>query len=86
MNTAAEVLLIIVSGVLAVFLIVLGVALVYFIGVLKQVKRITERAENVAGSLESAAAAVESTAPPLAVLKLIGNIVETAGKFGRRKR
>lgn len=52
---------------------------------MKQVRRITERAENVADSVEAAAAAFERTASPLAVLKVIGNIVEQATKFRNRK-
>jgi len=83
MNTASEVLVIIVSAVLAIFLAVAIVALVYLIGVLKQAKRITQQAENVADSVHAAASAFERTATPLAVFKLIGNIVGRSQK--RRK-
>lgn len=85
MDTAAEILVIIVSAVLAVFLIVLIVALVQGIKILKQVKKITARAENVADSMEAAAAAFERTASPLAVLKVIGNIVEQTTRIRKRK-
>ena len=85
MNTAAEVLVIIVSSVLAIFLLVLIIAAVYTVKILKQVRRITERAENVAGSVEAAASAFERTASPLAVIKLIGNIVNQASKVRNRK-
>ena len=83
MDTASEILVIIVSSILAIFLIVLIVALVFVIKVLKQLRRITERAENVAGSVEAAASAVGKAASPLAILKLIGNIVSHSNK---RKR
>ena len=85
MNNTAVVTLIVVSAALTVFLILFSVALGYFISILKQVKRITERAENVADTVESAANTFEKVASPLAVLKVIGGIVESAGRFKRRK-
>ncbi|HVS78766.1 MAG TPA: hypothetical protein VHD84_00545 [Candidatus Saccharimonadales bacterium] len=85
MNTASEILVIIVSAILAVFLLVLIIALVYVVKILKQVKQVVSRAENVAGSMEAAASAFERTASPLAVLRVIGNIVEQTAKFRKRK-
>jgi hypothetical protein len=85
MDTASEILVIIVSSILAIFLLVLIVIGVYTVKILKQVRRITERAENVAGSVEAAASAFERTASPLAILKLIGGIVSTANKARNRK-
>ena len=85
MNDTAVVTLIVVSAALTFFLIAFTVGLIYLISILKQVKRITERAENVADSVESAAAAFERTASPLAVLKIIGSIIENANKIRRRK-
>ncbi|HEU5004618.1 MAG TPA: hypothetical protein VFT49_00845 [Candidatus Saccharimonadales bacterium] len=84
MNTAALVLLIIVSSVLSVFLVFLIVALGYFISVLKQVKRITARAESVADTVESAASAFERASSPIAVIKLIGKIVEQTAGFKKK--
>jgi len=54
------------------------------ISVLKQVKRITARAENVADTVESAAAALERASSPLAVLKLVGKIVEQAAGYKKK--
>jgi hypothetical protein len=85
MDTAAETLLIVVSAALTIFLIVLIVAISYFIGILKQVKRLTAQAESAVDSLESAANTLKNTASPLAVLKLIGNIVNQASKMNRKK-
>ncbi len=84
MDTAAEVLLIIVSSVLAVFLIVTIVAVGYLISILRQLKRITARAENVADTVESAAAAFERASSPIAVLKLIGKIIEQTSNFKKK--
>jgi uncharacterized protein YpmB len=86
METASWILLIVVSSALTIFLIVAIVAGVYFVKILKQVKRITEQAESVVDSVESAAHTFEKAASPLAVLKLVGNIVEQATKFGKKRR
>ena len=85
MDTASEILVIIVSAVLAVFLVVAIIALVAIIKLVKQVKQITAHAENVAESMESAASAFQKTATPLAFLKIIGNIVEHAGRARKRR-
>lgn len=85
MDTAAEVLVIIVSAVLAIFLVVLIIVLLQANKVIKQVKSITARAENVADSMEAAAAAFERTASPLAIIKIIGNIVEQSTRIRKRK-
>ena len=85
MNDTAVITLIVVSAALVVFLILFSIAIGYSISILKQVKRITARAENVADTMGSAAAAFERTASPLAILKLVSNIVTQASKFKNRK-
>ncbi len=85
MDTAAEILVIIVSAVLAVFLVVAIIAMVYVIKIGKQVKHITGHAENVAESMESAANTFKRTATPLAFLKIVGGIVENATRSRKRK-
>jgi len=84
MNDTAVITLIVVSAALVVFLLLLSIALGYFISILKQVKRITERAENVADTMESAAWTFQKAASPLAVLKIIGGIVEHAAGFKKK--
>jgi sensor domain CHASE-containing protein len=85
MSTASEVLVIIVSSILAIFLLVLIAAIIYVIRIMRQVRRITERAERVAGSMESAAAAFERTASPLAALKLVRDIINRTSRNRKRK-
>lgn len=80
MDTAAEILLIIVSSVLSVFLILLIVALSYGICIMRRVKKIVAHAEDVADSVEAAASAFEKTATPLAVFKFISKIVKHSKK------
>lgn len=85
MENASEILLIIVSSVLALFLIVTIVAVFYVISILKQVKRVVKTAENVAINVEAAAEAFERTASPLAAIKIISNIIEQVTKAKKRK-
>lgn len=85
MDTAAEVLLIVVSSILSVFLILLIVALSYGISIMRRAKKIVDRAENVADSVEAAASAFEKTATPLAVFKFISKIVTHSKKSKKEK-
>ena len=80
MNNAEQILVIIVSSVLTVLLILLIVGAVYVIKVMRQLKRITARAEQVADSVESAADMFSRSAGPIGLIKLIASIVEQAGK------
>lgn len=47
---------------------------------------VMRRTEDVVDSVEAAAAAFERTATPLAVLRVIGNIVQQAAKVNKRRR
>jgi len=85
MEDTAFWLLIIVSGTLAVFLILASIALIFFIKLLGTLRRIADKAENVAESVEAAAETFERTAKPIAVLKLVSNIVDGAAKLRWKK-
>jgi len=85
MDAAADTLLIIVSSTLSVFLVLASIALIYFIKLLRSLQRISEKAENVADSVEAAAETFEKSARPIAVLKLVGNIIDNAAKLRRKK-
>ena len=84
MDSAAETLLIVVSSVLSVFLILSSIALIFFIRLLKQLRRIAERAENVAESVETAAENFERKAGSLAALKLVANIIDSVSKMRKK--
>jgi hypothetical protein len=85
MDTASEALLIIVSTTLTVLLILLIIALVYTIKILKQVRRIADKAETVVDSVESAANTFQRAAAPTAILNLVSNIVDKATQSRKRK-
>lgn len=83
MEGAAEVLVIILSAVLALFL-VLGIALfIMLIRLTRTISRMAEKAEHVAGNVESAAAAFKNAAGPLAAGKFLVNVAEM---FIKKKR
>ena len=76
MNTAALILVIIVSAVLAIFLIVLIVLVVLAIKLMKQLKLIVDRAEKAVDHVTSAGDMLRNASGPLAVLKLVRNLVK----------
>lgn len=71
METAAEVLLIIVSSILAVFLVLLCITLISFI-------RFLRRADQMANQVESAADAIRRSATAVPFVKLITNVISRA--------
>lgn len=73
MDTAAEVLLIIVSASLAVFLIIFSVALIYLI-------RVFKRAAKVADSVESAADVVKKGVAAMPLINLVGKLISRKRK------
>lgn len=89
MENSSELLLIIVSATLTVFLLLAIVCLFYVISVLRKVKKLTDTAQNVALNVEAAAEAFERSAKPVAIIKVISNIVSQVMKStnskGRKK-
>lgn len=84
-STWFAVLVIILSGFLAVSLILSIILLVKIIQITKKVKHIISQAEQVADRAENISAFFEKTATPVAILKLISNISETIQKKVKRK-
>lgn len=85
MSTASEILLIIVSAVLVVFMVAMIGLAYYVITVMRDIKRLSQRADNVANVLESAAHTFERTATPLALIKLAGSVFSKANKMHKNK-
>ena len=57
MDSSTQTLVVITSVVLVIFLVLFSIALFYVIMTLRRVKKIVDRAESVAGSVEAAASA-----------------------------
>lgn len=78
MDTAAEILIIILASVLTIFLIAAITVLVLVVKILKKVKHITATAENVVDSAEAVGEVFRSASGPLALFKVVYNIVDKA--------
>jgi hypothetical protein len=74
---AYQVLVIILSVALAVFLVLAIVLTAIFVKVMLTVKRITTKAESVMDDVESVSDFFRKSAAPVAIGKLISNIVST---------
>lgn len=91
MNTTwFEALVVILSVMLALFLLLSIILLVRFIQISKQVKRIVDQAEEIADKAEEITTFFEKTATPVAILKLVANVsdrvVKTADKFNKKRK
>lgn len=75
LSTTQQVLLIILSSVLAIFLILAIAVTVLVIGILKKVKIIVSKAEKVVESAEAVGNVFKKTASPVGILHLVQNIV-----------
>jgi len=76
MNTTESILLIILSVFLALFLGLAIALTVLTIKLVKSVKAIVVKAENVVDSVETAAEVVKNASGPIATLRVIKNIVD----------
>ena len=81
MENAQEILVIIVSSLLSLFLVFGIVMLVLVIKLLKTVKQVVGKAEQVIQSAEAATEVLKNAGGPLAVLKIVRNIMKMADKF-----
>ena len=80
-----QVLVVIVSATLTVFLIVSIIVLVKIIQVLNDVKRITKKAEHIADQAEAVVNFFQNSAVPVAIVKLISNIIQSFKSKKSRK-
>lgn len=85
MNTTEQVLLIILAATLALFLILAIIVVVQIMRLLKAVNKITAKAEHVIETAENVGEVFKNAAGPLALLRVVSNVVETITKAKRRK-
>jgi hypothetical protein len=86
MDTATHVLVIILSVLLAFFLLLAIAAFVMVLRLLKAIHRISDKAEKIIDSAESVGSVFRNAAGPLAALKLVRNIVETVTKHTNKHK
>lgn len=75
MDTATHVLVVILSSFLALFILLGIIVAIQVIRVLTMIQRIAQKAESVIESAESVGAIFKNAAGPLAILKVITNMV-----------
>ena len=81
MNTAEQIIASILAVTLAIFLVLAIIAVVMVIGILKKVKIISERAEQITEAAQEMAETFRQSAP-FTILRFLGNIADV---FGSRK-
>lgn len=74
MNTAEQIILLILAVTLAIFLTLSIIIAVKTIQILKHIKLIIEKAENIADKAEAVSDFFQNTAGPVAIVRLISNI------------
>lgn len=88
MEDAAAILVIITSTVLCIFLILSIVLVVYLVKLVKSLRRISDKAEDLIDSAEAVTDAVMNVKGPIALLKMLQNIVSMVneGKDKNKKK
>jgi hypothetical protein len=81
MQNAESILVIIVSSLLSIVLVMSIIMLVFGIKLVKAVRKVVVKAEHVIDSAEAATDVLKNAGGPLAMLKIIRNIVSTVDKF-----
>jgi hypothetical protein len=76
MNTAEQIILVVLAAVLAIFLILAIVAVAYVIKLVKTLRDIAERADRVIGSAESVAELFKRASGPMTVLHFVRGIAD----------
>lgn len=80
MENAQSILVIIVSSFLTLFLIVTIVLILLVIKLVKQLKIVVDKAEKAVESVEHAGEVLKNTSGPLALVKLVRNIIKYSKK------
>jgi predicted PurR-regulated permease PerM len=84
--TSFNVLVVILSVTLFLFLVLSILIAIKTLQIMNHVKSITERAEKVAENVESVSSFFQKTAGPVAVTKLVANIIENFRNEKRAKK
>jgi len=84
MNTAFDVLVIILSSLLAVFLVIAIMAAVLIYKLVKKVRRVVEKGEHLIDSAESAAEMFKTAAAPAGMMRSLFNIIDVVTKHKRK--
>lgn len=85
MSSAAEILVIIVSSVLVVFLIVAIILAIYLIRMSAEIRKLTKTAQNTVNHIDSTVAGISRVTSPLFVTEMITRYVKKFTKHSEKK-
>ncbi|MBC7581433.1 hypothetical protein H7097_01015 [Aeromicrobium sp.] len=85
MNTAEQILVILVSSLLSITLIIGIVVLIVAYKVIKSIQRIAEKGEQVIENAEHATEVFTKAAGPMSLFRSITNVVEAVNKHKKGK-
>lgn len=85
MNTTFDVLVIVLSCLLGLFLILSIIVATFVIKLVSSLKRIVAKGEQVIDSAEAAAEVFKNAAGPLGAFKTVVNLIETVANHKKRK-
>ncbi|HSX33850.1 MAG TPA: hypothetical protein VLF91_05950 [Candidatus Saccharimonadales bacterium] len=86
MNTSEQILVIILSTALAVFLVLAIAIAVQVIQLMSMLKRVAQKAQDFVDSAEATAEMVKNAAGHLSILRFVQQVVEMATKHGASKK
>ena len=84
MNTAEQIILIILASALAVFLILAIIAIVQIIRLVKTLRTVAEKAQTFVDSADKAADMVRNAVGQLSVLRFVHSIFDMAHKHDKK--
>ena len=86
MDNAEQILVIMLSTALAIFLILAIVATIKIIQILNHLKTISEKAEKIANTAETVGEFFKYTAGPVAIGKLFSNVSDAVHKHNKKSK
>jgi len=84
MSSAAEILVVILSIVLAIFLIVSIILVIYLIRLSAEIRKIAQSAQKTVDSIESAVGGVSRLVQPVFIAQLVGKYIKKFTKQSKR--
>ena len=86
LETSSQILLIIVSTFLSIFLLLCILVLVKALQLMRNIKHIVEKAEKLTDSAESVGTFFRNAAGPVSFARLVTNIVESVSNHNKGKK
>lgn len=86
MDDATQILVIITSSVLIIFLLLFIILLLQFIFLIRRIKRLLHKAENVAETVEAVSETLGRAALPAAFGKVLANLMASMSKAQSKRR